>query len=165
MDLLRPFPQSKGGLTMLYVAIDYFTKWVEDKAVVKADSKAPEMFFYHDIICGFGILRILANGQVEVTNRTLLKSFKKHLDDARSSWSEEIPNVLWAYRSTPQTATGESLFSLTFGVEAVITVEIGIPSPRVEAYNESANPELLRNSLELVEEKREKARIRNAAYQ
>ncbi|XP_077225201.1 uncharacterized protein LOC143858434 [Tasmannia lanceolata] len=62
-------------------------------------------------------------------------------------------------------ATGESSFSLTFGVEAIIPVEIGIPSPLIEAYDEQVNPELLRNSLDLVEERREKARIKNTSYQ
>ncbi|XP_077249160.1 uncharacterized protein LOC143888601 [Tasmannia lanceolata] len=146
---------------MLNAAIDYFTKWVEAKAVVKADSKATKKFVYHDIVLGHP----QANGQVKVTNRTLLHSFKKRLSDARTFWAEEIPNVLWAYRTTPQTATGESPFSLTFGVEAVIPVELEIPSPRIEAYDELANPELLRNSLDLVEERREKARIKNASYQ
>ncbi|XP_077217905.1 uncharacterized protein LOC143852409 [Tasmannia lanceolata] len=45
MDLLGPFPPSVGGHTMLYVSIDYFTKWVEAKAVKKATSEATETFF------------------------------------------------------------------------------------------------------------------------
>ena len=50
-----------------------------------------------------------ANGQMEVTNQTLLKIIKAQLDDANGAWSEELPNVLWAYRPTPRTPTGETL--------------------------------------------------------
>ncbi|XP_077246030.1 uncharacterized protein LOC143885869 [Tasmannia lanceolata] len=68
-------------------------------------------------------------------------------------------------RTTRRTATGESPFSLAFGVDAVIPVEIGAHSPRLEAFNERTNPNHLTSSLDLVEETREKARVRMAAYQ
>ncbi|XP_077215762.1 uncharacterized protein LOC143850388 [Tasmannia lanceolata] len=130
MDLLRPFPRFKGVFTMLYVAIDHFTKWVEAKAVVKADSKATEKLAYHDIICRFGIPRVLVTDNGTQFSSEYFESFWERLG---TSWAEEVLNVLWAYRTTPRTATGESPFSLTFGVEAVIPIEIGIPSPCVEA--------------------------------
>ncbi|XP_077215747.1 uncharacterized protein LOC143850376 [Tasmannia lanceolata] len=106
-----------------------------------------------------------ANGQVEVTNRILLQSFKKRVEDAKNTWVLELQNVLWAYRTTPRTVTGESPFNQEFGVEAIIPVEITIPSPRVKSYSERLNDELMRSSLDLVEETRENARIRVAAYQ
>ncbi|XP_077251526.1 uncharacterized protein LOC143890728 [Tasmannia lanceolata] len=106
-----------------------------------------------------------ANGQVEVTNQTLLQGLKKRTENARGLWAEELPNLLWAYRTTPRTATGESSFSLAFGVDTVIPVEIGAHSLRLEAYNERTNPNYLWSSLDLVEETREKARVRMAAYQ
>ena len=71
-----------------------------------------------------------ANGQMEVTNRTLLKIIKAQLDDANGVWSEELPNVLWAYRPTPRTPTGETPFSLTYGTKAIIPVEVGITNLR-----------------------------------
>ncbi|XP_077249062.1 uncharacterized protein LOC143888483 [Tasmannia lanceolata] len=168
---------------MLYVAIDYFTKWVEVKAVAKPNSKATEKFFYHDVVCCFGIPRTLvtdkgpqfasaefgrfcdslniehrfasiahpqANGQVEVTNRILLQSLKKRLGEAGKNWVEALPSILWAYRTTPRTAIGESPFSLTFGAEAVIQLEIGLPSFRTANYDEQGNFELLQNTLDLV---------------
>ncbi|GAV70477.1 hypothetical protein CFOL_v3_13975 [Cephalotus follicularis] len=61
--------------------------------------------------------------------------------------------------------TGESPFSLCFGSEAMILVEIGVHSPRVVHFNEANNEEGLRNLLDLVEELRDKATIRVAAYQ
>ena len=61
-----------------------------------------------------------ANGQVEVTNRSLLKIIKTQLDGAKGIWPEELPSVLWAYRTTVRTPTGETPFRLTYGNEAVI---------------------------------------------
>ena len=71
-----------------------------------------------------------ANGQTEVTNRTLLKIIKAKLDDVKGAWPEELPNVLWAYRTTARTPTGETPFRLTYGIEAVILVEVGVTSIR-----------------------------------
>ena len=63
-----------------------------------------------------------------MTNQTLLKIIKARLDDAKGAWLEELPNVLWAYRTTARTPTGETPFRLTYGTEAVIPVEVGITS-------------------------------------
>ena len=38
-----------------------------------------------------------ANGQAEVTNRTILRSIKTRLEGAKGSWAEELPSLLWAY--------------------------------------------------------------------
>ena len=70
------------------------------------------------------------NGQTKVTNRTLLKIIKARLDDAKGAWPEELPNVLWAYRTTAKTLTGEIPLRLIYGTEAVILVEVGITSIR-----------------------------------
>uniref|UniRef100_A0A2N9F1B5 Uncharacterized protein n=1 Tax=Fagus sylvatica TaxID=28930 RepID=A0A2N9F1B5_FAGSY len=58
-----------------------------------------------------------ANGQVEVTNRTLLKQIKTRLEGAKGMWVEELPSVLWAYRTTVRTPTKETPFKLTYGTE------------------------------------------------
>jgi len=50
---------------------------------------------------------------MEVTNRTLLKIIKAKLDNAKEVWLEELPNVLWAYRTTTRTLTGETPFKFT----------------------------------------------------
>ena len=80
-----------------------------------------------------------ANGQMEVTNRTLLKIIKTKLDDAKGASPEELPNVLWAYRTTARTPTGETPFRLTYGTEAVIPVEVGVTNTRQAAFSEEEN--------------------------
>ena len=49
-----------------------------------------------------------ANGQVKVTNRSLLKIIKTRLEGAKGIWPDELPSVLWAYRTTTRTPTGET---------------------------------------------------------
>ena len=77
-----------------------------------------------------------ANGQVEVTNRSLLKIIKTQLEGAKGIWPEELPSVLWAYRTTTRTPTGEILFQLAYGSEAVIPAEVGLTNYRVDNHDE-----------------------------
>ena len=60
-----------------------------------------------------------SNGQAEAVNKTILNGLKRRLDGAKGRWVEELPNVLWAYRTTPRRSAGETPFSLTYGVKAV----------------------------------------------
>ncbi|XP_015953524.1 uncharacterized protein LOC107477943 [Arachis duranensis] len=85
------------------------------------------------------------NGQVESANKIIVKGLKKRLDEAKGIWADELGSVLWSYRTTPQTTTGETPFRLTYGVEAVIPVEIGDPSPRktVGGNDEEAERDLI----------------------
>ncbi|XP_027120541.2 uncharacterized protein [Coffea arabica] len=101
-----------------------------------------------------------ANGQVENVNRTILQGLKIRLELAQSNWLDELPSVLWAYRTTPRTATHEIPFSLTYGVEAVVPAEIGLPSPRTQNFVASTNEEELRYNLDMLEAKREEAAVR-----
>jgi len=58
------------------------------------------------------------NGQVEATNKTLVRKLKKKLEKKKGAWVEYVPEVLWSYRTTKRTPTGETPFSLTYGTEA-----------------------------------------------
>ena len=80
-----------------------------------------------------------ANGQTKLTNRTLLRLIKSRLVGAKGAWPEELPNVLWAYRTMMRTPTGETPFNLTYGTEAVIPVEVGLTSLRREFFDEQDN--------------------------
>ena len=56
------------------------------------------------------------------------------------------------------------LFSLAFGIEAVVLVEMGMPSYKVDHYDPKINKVMARLSLDLLEEKRDTACIRTTAY-
>ena len=80
-----------------------------------------------------------ANGEAEVTNRTLLQGIKARLERAKETWADELYHVLWAYRTTQRLPTGETPFTLAFGIEAVIPIELKLPSARVVAFDEQRN--------------------------
>ena len=98
-------------------------------------------------------------------NQTLLSIIKTKLDDAKGTWPDELPNVLWAYKTTARTLTGETPFKLTYGTEAVILVEIGVASTRRTSFSEKGNDDKLRLSLDCLDEVRDKASSRMAEYQ
>ena len=85
-----------------------------------------------------------ANGQVEVTNRTLLKIIKTRLEGAKGIWPDELPSVLWAYQTITRTPTREAPFQLTYGADVVILVEVGLTSYCVQNYMEDKNEEVMR---------------------
>ena len=106
-----------------------------------------------------------ANGQTEVTNRTLLRIIKSRLVGAKGTWPEELPSVLWAYRTTARTPIGETPFSLTYGTEAVVPVEVGLISIRKEFFDEQINDDQLKQNLDCLDEVRDQASQRMAKYQ
>ena len=106
-----------------------------------------------------------SNGQTEATNKNILNSIKKRLDDAKGLWVEELPSTLWALRTTIHSGTRDTPFNLAFGMDAVIPVEIGINSIRVSYFNPENNESHIRLHLDLLEEVREEASLRAAARQ
>ncbi|XP_075515297.1 uncharacterized protein LOC142549937 [Primulina tabacum] len=76
---------------------------------------------------------------------------------------EELPSVLWGYRTTPRTTTRETPYSLVYGSEAVLPVEIGQSSTRVESYP-SNNDQSRAIELDFIEERRDRTAIRMEAY-
>ena len=105
------------------------------------------------------------NGQAEAINKIIVNGLKKMLDDTKGKWVEELPHVLWMYRTTPCRSTRETPFSMTYGAEAVITLETGFLMSRINSFNPSDNDEELTKSLDLIEEKRENAMVQLAYYQ
>jgi len=70
----------------------------------------------------------VGNGQAESTNKVIINNLKKYLEESKGNWIELLPGVLWVYRTTTKTSIGETPFSLVYGAEALIPVEIGEPS-------------------------------------
>ena len=103
-----------------------------------------------------------ANGLVERANRSLGEGIKARIDQGKRDWLEEVPHVLWAHRTMIKSSNGDTPFSLTYRTEAVIPVEIGMPSLRCALFDPITNDEALRINLDLAEEKREVAAIEEA---
>ncbi|XP_070014820.1 uncharacterized protein [Nicotiana sylvestris] len=105
----------------------------------------------------------VGNGEAESTNKVIINNLKRRLDESKGNWPEVLLGVLWAYRTTAKTITGETPFSLVYGAEALIIVEIGEPSLRFTQATEESNDEEMRVNLDLLERRRESALIRMVA--
>ncbi|XP_074556260.1 uncharacterized protein LOC141812118 [Curcuma longa] len=106
-----------------------------------------------------------SNGQTEVVNRELVRGLKTKLDHVGGSWVDELPDILWAYRTTPRDSTGLTPFHLVYGGEVVVPVEIGCQSVRVEAYDDAEDNVVHRaTELDLITETREKTSTRLDVY-
>ena len=198
LDIMGPFPMAVRQLKFLIVRIDYFTKWVEAKALATITEKNIRNFIWKNIICRYGIPRVIisnngkqfdnntfrdfcselgiknhysspahpqANGQVKVTNWSLLKIIKTRLKGAKGIWPEELASVLWAYHTTARTPIGETPFRLAYEIDAIIPGEVGLTTYQVENYREGKNEEALRLQLDLVDEVWATVEQRLARYQ
>ena len=105
-----------------------------------------------------------SNGQAEAVNKAILNGLKRRLDGAKGNWAEELPNVLWAYRTTPRRSTGETQFSLTYEAEAVIPAEVNMCSTQIGGFNPIQNELMMVEHLDLLEKYREAAVIQLAEY-
>ncbi|KAK3002251.1 hypothetical protein RJ639_020450 [Escallonia herrerae] len=99
----------------------------------------------------------------ENMNRSILQGLKKKLDEAKGAWVDELPKVLWAYRTTSHSVTEETPFSLCYGTEAMLPIEIRVPTIRALHFNELNNEVGLRANLDLVEEAQTQAHVRSVA--
>ncbi|XP_074378641.1 uncharacterized protein LOC141720188 [Apium graveolens] len=63
------------------------------------------------------------NEAIEAANKMIFQGKKKRLGEAKESWAEELPWVLWAYRTTPRSSTGETPFRLAYGTDLLVPVK------------------------------------------
>ena len=68
------------------------------------------------------------NGLAKAFNKTIGKLLKKFISRSQRDWDEKLGECLWAYRTTVRTPTKATPFSLVYRCEAVLPLEIQIPS-------------------------------------
>ena len=94
----------------------------------------------------------------------MLKIIKTRLKRAKGIWPEELPSILWAYKTTTRTPTGETPFRPTYGSEVVISAEVRLTSYRVDNHDENKNDEAVRLQLDLMDEVKATAKQRLTQY-
>ena len=107
------------------------------------------------------------NGAVETTNKNIKKIVQKMVVSFKD-WHEMLPFAPHGYRTSVHTSTGATPFSLVYGMEAVLPVEVDIPSLRVIMEAKLSEAEWVQsryNQLNLIEEKRLNAICHGQAYQ
>lgn len=90
---------------------------------------------------------------------------KTRPEGAKGIWPDELPSVLWAYRTTAHTPTRETHFCLAYGHKAIIPAKIGMTSYRVSHHDHEKNEDGLCLQLDLFDEVRATMEQRMARYQ
>ncbi|XP_075633336.1 uncharacterized protein LOC142605782 [Castanea sativa] len=173
LAIVGPFPKAVGNRRWLLVGMDYFTKWVEAEPLANIRDIDAKRFFGKNIVTRFGIPHTLisdndlqfdskafkryccdlgimnrystlaypqGNGQVKAVNKVILNGLKKR-------------------------STGETPFSITYEIKAVIPLETEFPTLRTNSFTPSNNDRLLEKSLDLIKERREIVMVQLAYYQ
>ena len=95
----------------------------------------------------------------------MLKIIKTWFEGAKGIRPEELPSILWAYKTTARKFIGETPFWLTYRSEAVIPAEVGLTSYKVHNHDEFKNDKAIRLQLNLVDKVRVTTEQRLARYQ
>ncbi|RVW83328.1 Transposon Tf2-12 polyprotein [Vitis vinifera] len=155
------------------VATDYFSKWVEAEAYASIKDKDVTKFHcIQEFLFGIEYPEFILHATLSSKQwpggshkQNSNQCLKEKAGASQREVGGGLPGVLWAYRTTPGRPTGNTPFALTYGMDAVIPTEIGLPTIRTDAAKQKdANTELGRN-LDWADEVRESASIRMADYQ
>jgi hypothetical protein len=79
------------------------------------------------------------NGQAESTNKNLVKILKRIIDDKPHQWHTLLTYALWDDHTTTKNNTGHTPFSLLYGQEVVMPVELQLTSLRLAMQAEELN--------------------------
>ena len=93
-----------------------------------------------------------------------MKIINTRLEEANGVWPDELSGVLWAYRATVKTPTGETLFKLAYESEAVIPAKVHMTNHSVMKYQDEENEKQLRLNLDLIDKVRMDVEYRTARY-
>ena len=91
-------------------------------------------------------------GQVEATNKFILKALRTRFYKSKGLLKEELPNILWAYHCSPQTTTNVTPLHLTYNTYATIPIEVREPLTIRFFFQAQQNEENIRVELEIKDE-------------
>ena len=104
---------------------------------------------------------------VEAANKNIKRILRKMVETSRD-WSEKLLFALWAYRTSFRTSTGATPYSLVYGMEAVLPIEIEMGSLRVTLEQQISKTEWAQSRFDqliLLDERRLRAADHVQAYQ
>jgi hypothetical protein len=84
------------------------------------------------------------NGMAGAFNNTLGKILKKTVTKNQRDWHDRLFEALWAYRVTIRTPMQVTPYSLVYGSEVVLPLEVQLPSLRVAIHEKITNDEQIR---------------------
>ena len=107
------------------------------------------------------------NGAVEAANKNIKTILCKTVETYRD-WPDKFTFVLWGYRSSIRTSSGATPYSLVYGMEAVLPIELEGPSLRIMAESQITEADWQQNRFEelmLFDKRRLKALYHIQRYQ
>ncbi|GKA69189.1 reverse transcriptase domain-containing protein [Tanacetum coccineum] len=172
VEVLAVVEEGDTWMTPIFKYLMEGTLLAEVKKARGVKRKSWRITLFVDLVSQEKSSRIMENNSktirsktVEKENRSLGEGIKARLDERSKNWMEELPHVLWAHRTMIKSSNRDTLFSLTYETEAVIPAEIGMPTLRTTKVDLVQNDEALEINLDLLEERREQAAIREAKKQ
>ena len=153
IDIVGPLNETGRGNKYIVVAVDYFTKWVEAKALKEATANEVTEFLWEDIICRHGCpKKIISDRGTHFNNKLmekltercginhrlstpyhpetngLVERFNRTLCESLAKlggqdWDRNIPSVLFAYRTKKHKSSNMQPFYITYGREAKIPLD------------------------------------------
>nr|GEV56615.1 reverse transcriptase domain-containing protein [Tanacetum cinerariifolium] len=135
--MIGPLPMAPGGARFLVVAIDYFTKWVEEKPLISMTGKHMERFA-HSV------------------------SSVKNSEYSKPSHQSTTPKQ--TDRTTLKSSNEETPFSLVYGSKAVILIKISVETRRNQDFDPEKNKKRCQEDLYILKERREIDSIKKAHF-
>ena len=105
------------------------------------------------------------NGEVEAANKNIGRILKKSTKNYKD-WYLQLPYALWGYRTSIQSSIGAIPYSLVYGMEAALLIEMG--KLRTVLESEISEADWLQNRYDwlcMLNEKRLKALYHIQGYQ
>ena len=93
LDIMGPFPTALRQLKFLVVGINYFTKWVEVKALATITEKNIRNFVWRNIICKYGIPRVLVSNNGKQFDNSAFRDFCSELGIKNHNSSPAYPQA------------------------------------------------------------------------
>uniref|UniRef100_A0A2N9FER3 RNase H type-1 domain-containing protein n=1 Tax=Fagus sylvatica TaxID=28930 RepID=A0A2N9FER3_FAGSY len=159
------------GHEFILVAIDYFTKWVEACSFKNVTQVAVTRFVKNNIICRYGMPE-------DAHHRQCFQPKQPHDGSAMPAVQDPAPQLCSipsederSRRSCQQelrTSVGATPYSLVYGMEAVLPVEVEIPSLRILSQTQLEEAEWAQaryEQLNFIDEKRLAALCHGQLYQ
>ncbi|XP_073049435.1 uncharacterized protein [Primulina eburnea] len=141
MDLIgKIYPASSKGHSFILVATYFFNKRVEAVPLKKAEQGDVINFVKENIINRFGIPESLATDQGTMFTSSDMKEFAEEygvkLRNSSSHYPQSNGQAEASNKNIQKECHWSEPFSLTFGHDAVLPLEIMVPSMRVARQNE-----------------------------
>ena len=67
------------------------------------------------------------NGLAKSSNKSLVRTIKKLLQDNKKAWNTKLIYALWANRVSTKKSIGTSPFQLVYGTDVVFLASLGVP--------------------------------------